>query len=67
MADMRPTVYREGDRIRASDGQGYHDTVTDEQIRGHMPHAGPFAEEVDAFGRAVLAIRAYERAAQEGR
>lgn len=58
----KQTVYREGDRIRATDGQGYHDRVTDEEIRGHMPSQGPRAAESDAFARAVLAIREYERA-----
>lgn len=59
----KPTVWREGDRIRATDGQGYHDRVTDAEIRGHIPSAGPRAAEHDAFARAVLAIRKYEREA----
>lgn len=59
---MIETVYREGDRIRASNGEGYGDGVEDGAIRGHMPHVGPDAYALDAFCRAVLAIREYERA-----
>lgn len=58
------TVWREGDRIRASDGTGYSDRVSDETIQGHIDTAVdyPYVGFVP-FARAVLAIRAFERAA----
>lgn len=57
------TVYREGDRIRDTEGTGYHDRVSDEAIVEHIrtvdttrPHL-----EFIAFAEAVLAIRRFER------
>lgn len=63
------TIWREGDRIRRTDGTGYSDRVTDDQIRKHIAsHATAQDANVDPdslfvpFAEAVLAIRAFERA-----
>lgn len=63
---MSATVWREGSRIRATNGIGYSDRVTDEQIEGHIANHDLDDVEWHAFAIAVLAIRAYERAAAEG-
>lgn len=62
---MKNTVYREGDRIRASDGTGYHDRVSDDTILEHIRTVDTTGRtwEFVAFAEAVLAIRAFERAA----
>lgn len=56
----KQTIWREGDRIRRTDGTGYSDFVSDENIRANIDsdHCDPLH---DAFAEAVLAIRAFER------
>lgn len=54
----RQTIWREGTRIRRTDGIGYGDQVSDDGIRLHMHGDDPLH---DAFAEAVLAIRAFER------
>lgn len=66
-----PCVYREGDRIRHTDGTGYSDLVTDAEI---IEHHTVYLDGLDipediaefrgkaAFCRAVLALRQVERA-----
>ena len=56
----RQTIWREGDRIRRTDGTGYSDFVSDEQIRENIARGHPDPLH-DAFAAAVLAIRAFER------
>ena len=63
MRKTQETIWREGNRIRRTNGGGYGDLVSDLDIRRHIrdhnedddPTFIPFAE-------AVLAIRAFERA-----
>jgi len=57
---LTQTVWREGGRIRRTDGTGYSDRVSDEQIRAHINDSGSDALFV-TFARAVLAIREFER------
>ena len=59
------TVYREGSRIRATNGMGYSDAVSDEDIEQHL-HEERNDTTFIAFANAVLAIREYERAARAG-
>jgi hypothetical protein len=60
----KPTIWREGERLRATDGSGYADTVADDQIRGHIRHPGGLGgAQMIAFAKAVLAVREYERIA----
>jgi hypothetical protein len=54
------TIWREGDRIRRTDGTGYHDMVSDEQIRAHIADSNEALFVL--FARAVLALREFERA-----
>jgi hypothetical protein len=59
------TVWREGDRIRATDGTGYGDRVSDDEIRNHISmydESTSADPEFVSFAEAVLAIRAFERA-----
>lgn len=60
----RQTIWREGDRIRRTDGTGYADFVTDDDIRANVArgHRDPLH---DSFAEAVLAIRAFERLTAE--
>jgi hypothetical protein len=55
------TIWREGERIRRTNGAGYGDLVPDESIREHIDRNGGDPTFV-AFAEAVLAIRAFERA-----
>lgn len=57
------TIWREGYRIRRTDGGGYSDRVTDDRIREHI-QANLYDPLFIAFAKAVLAIRAFERASQ---
>lgn len=54
-------IWREGDRIRASSGMGYHDRVPDERLQEYADDEGS-AEYDRAFAAAVLAVRRFERA-----
>jgi hypothetical protein len=55
------TIWREGTRIRRTNGAGYGDLVSDEAIREHIRvHDGDDPTFI-AFAEAVLAIRAFER------
>lgn len=58
-------VWREGKRIRRSNGTGYGDTVTDDQIRQHITDARVKlpADELGfiVFAEAVLLLREFER------
>jgi hypothetical protein len=55
----KQTVYREGSRIRATNGTGYSDAVNDDTIKVHIEESTQ-GEEHRLFAEAVLAIRAYE-------
>lgn len=64
----RHTIWREDKRIRATNGMGYADRVTDDDIRGHIANpSGLGGAEMIAFAEAVLAIRKYERLVAERR
>lgn len=65
MTDKTQTVWREGDRIRRSDGTGYVDRVPDDLIQGHITAHDHSSDPLFVpFARAVLAIRAFERASK---
>ena len=59
-------VWREGSRIRMTDGTGYSDRVTDDEIRAHVEGVKLIARpgrELDflVFAEAVLLLRDFER------
>jgi lysozyme family protein len=57
----RNGIWREGGRIRATDGMGYHDRVPDETLAEWAADV-TLSEYDRAFAAAVLAIRRFERA-----
>jgi hypothetical protein len=60
MSAPEATVWREGDRIRATDGMGFADSVPDANLRKYA--ANPESTDFDRrFAAAVLAIREFER------
>jgi CRISPR/Cas system type I-B associated protein Csh2 (Cas7 group RAMP superfamily) len=62
MSEKQETIWREGDRIRRTNGAGYGDLVSDLEIRRHIrDHAEDDDPTFVAFAEAVLAIRAFER------
>lgn len=57
------SVWREGDRIRAADGTGYSDRVSDEAIWEHIGESAKTHNvEHLGFAIAVLRLREQERA-----
>lgn len=61
MSDVQ-TIWREGNRIRRTDGTGYSDRVTYHQILDHIEGNDGVDPLSVPFARAVLALRAFERA-----
>lgn len=61
MSAPKQTIWREGNRIRRTDGTGYADFVDDDDIRENIDGTRPLH---DTFAEAVLAIRQFERASE---